>query len=196
MSAVKRIMKLLHQAEKRALDSSKTASQRRGLAQKTPQGKEKDGKGEEVFVKATGRAIEKALSVGRWFEKQEDKFGVRVNTGTVLVVDDVEEDEDVKQRVVEEGGRLRKQEGETTTTTDTSKQDASQEGPTTTTSAVSSMPLSTPSSASASASASASSISKSASKKRKRAANAAAEAELPETRTRWVNMVEVAVSLK
>lgn len=154
---------------------------------------EKDGKGEEVFVKATGRAIEKALSVGRWFEKQEDKFGVRVNTGTVLVVDDVEEDEDVKQRVVEEGGRLQKQEGETTTA-DTAKQDASQEGSTTTTSAVSSMPLSTPSSASASAPAS--SISKSASKKRKRAANAAAEAELPETRTRWVNMVEVAVSLK
>lgn len=176
MSAVKRVMKLLHHVEKRALDASGPSAS---------ENQEKKGKGaEEIFVKATGRAIEKALSVGRWFERDQDKFCVRVTTGTVLVVDDVEEDEGLKKRIVEEGERLQKQQPGA----DKSEQGESQEhsggiG------ATSSLPLSTPSSSTPG-------VSKSASKKRKRAANAVTSDELPETRTRWVNMVEIAVSLK
>lgn len=188
MSAVKRALKLLRQAEKRALDASgatKATADRRNPASvvgDTDNNKEKD-RGEEVFVKATGRAIEKALSVGRWFERDEEKFCVRVNTGSVLVVDDVEEDEETKRRVVEEGAKVQKSEGES----------QGEDGATS-----SSVPLSASASASAStpAPSSAPSVSKSASRKRKRAACAAAESELPETRTRWVNMVEIAVSLK
>ena len=177
MSAVKRALKLLRQAEKRALDASgatKATADRRNPASgmgNTDNNKGKDRGGEEVFVKATGRAIEKALSVGRWFERDEEKFCVRVSTGSVLAVDDVEEDEELKKRVVEEGGKVQKPEGES----------QGEDG------ATSSAPLSASSTPS---------VSKSASRKRKRAACAAAESKLPETRTRWVNMVEIAVSLK
>ncbi|RMJ27406.1 hypothetical protein PHISP_01722 [Aspergillus sp. HF37] len=187
MSAVKRALKLLRQAEKRALDASGAmkAADRRNPASGVgnTDDKEKD-RGEEVFVKATGRAIEKALSVGRWFERDEEKFCVRINTGSVLVVDDVEEDEETKRRVVEEGAKVQKSESES---------QGGEDGATS-----SSAPLSASVSASAStpAPSSAPSVSKSASRKRKRAACAAGESELPETRTRWVNMVEIAVSLK
>lgn len=187
MSAVKRALKLLRQAEKRALDASgatkATADRRNPASGMGDTDNNKKDRGEEVFVKATGRAIEKALSVSRWFERDEKKFFVRVNTGSVLVVDDVEEDEETKRRVVEEGAKVQKPEGES----------QGEDGATS-----SSVPLSASASASAStpAPSSASSVSKSASRKRKRAACAAAESELPETRTRWVNMVEIAVSLK
>ena len=44
--------------------------------------------GEEVVVKATGKAIERALQVAVWFQGQEDVL-VRVRTGSVGAVDDV-----------------------------------------------------------------------------------------------------------
>ncbi|PSN70430.1 hypothetical protein BS50DRAFT_312430 [Corynespora cassiicola Philippines] len=50
--------------------------------------------GEEVYVKATGRAIPRALEVGNWFQGEDD-CRVRVEMGSVRAVDDVE---------VEEGG--------------------------------------------------------------------------------------------
>lgn len=191
MSAVKRVLKLLRHAEKRALDASGPVKalggrERRNAASgmgKAQEDKKMKNAGEEVFVKATGRAIEKALSVGRWFERDEE-FCVRVSTGSVLVVDDVEEDEEVKKKVVEAGKEVLKPEGES--------QSQGGEGSATS----SSMPLSATASAATPAPSSTPTVSKSASKKRKRAACAAASSELPETRTRWVNMVEIAVSLK
>ena len=50
--------------------------------------------GETVVLKASGRAIERVLSLGLYFQGQGDLW-VRVRTGSVGVVDDV---------VVEEGG--------------------------------------------------------------------------------------------
>ncbi|KAA8647238.1 hypothetical protein EYZ11_004741 [Aspergillus tanneri] len=170
MSSVKRVQKLLRQAEKRAtasvLHPSKNSRQRdqQRLAQLARAGEQLSR--EEVFVKATGRAMEKALSVGRWFEERSDEYVVRVKTGNVLVVDDVVEDEEEKKKVLEEAEKLR---AELHAQPDA---DADADGK---------------------------KISKSATKKRKRAANAAAsidDSELPETRTRWVNMVEIAVALK
>lgn len=118
-------------------------------------------KREEVFVKATGRAIEKALNVAKWFEEKETEYTVRVNTGSVVVVDDIVEDEEMKAK--EEQKRQRQEEQ-----TPTDQGDAASK-----------------------------SESKSAAKKRKRQAAAAEDdAELPESRTRWIKMVEVAVSLK
>lgn len=128
-------------------------------------------KKEEVFVKGTGRAIEKVLSMGRWFEARGEEYSVRSKTGCVLVVDDVVEGE----------GSAEKKEGECESGVDLSTQSQS----------------TAPGSATTATNSSAQSTAKSASKKRKRTANAVSEdAELPETRTRWVNMVEVAVSLK
>ncbi|PLB40902.1 ribonuclease P subunit p20 family protein [Aspergillus candidus] len=184
MAAVKRVQKLLRQAEKRATASVDLANARKRNQQRLamvgprageeqgPEGEGQKGKGkgkEEVFVKATGRAMEKALAVGKWFEeKGGEEFAVRVSTGSVLVVDDVEEEEGEKRGVVSEGER-----GEDDAATGV---DA---GPSTTESTGR----------------------KEGGKKNKRKrtadpAAAAEDAELPETRTRWVNMVEVAVSLK
>ena len=50
-------------------------------------GKEK-GKGEEVVLKATGKAIEKLLRVAVYLQAQED-VEVRVRTASVGAVDDV-----------------------------------------------------------------------------------------------------------
>lgn len=174
MSAVKRVQKLLRQAEKRALDaleiSDPKLSDRARLARLEEGVAKEQEKREEVFVKGTGRAIEKVLSVGRWFEGREEEYAVRVRTGCVLVVDDV----------VDEGPKEEKGQGEI----------ADKKG----------LGLSTQSQSTGTASttSSAQPVSKSALKKRKRAANPAPEGddELPETRTRWVNMVEVAVSMK
>jgi ribonuclease P/MRP protein subunit POP7 len=59
---------------------------------------------EQVFIKATGRAIEKALSVGRWLEQRQDEYAVQTKAGSVMVVDDILEDEEakVKERQREE----------------------------------------------------------------------------------------------
>lgn len=180
MSAVKRVQKLLRQAEKRAtaavnLSSSKTTD-RQKLAE-VARGQQQLSE-EAVFVKATGRAIEKALSVGRWFEERGNEYAVRVKTGSVLVVDDIEEDEEAKRKAIVEAERVLQQEQAQ------KKEDEKDDG----------QPA-----ADQSVDAPAQPVSKSETKKRKRAANVLASAsseELPETRTRWVNMVEIAVTLK
>lgn len=57
------------------------------------EGKKKDGiageRGEEVYVKATGRAIERALKIGVYFQGESD-CSVRVEMGSVMAVDDIE----------------------------------------------------------------------------------------------------------
>lgn len=175
MSAVKRVQKLLRQAEKRAMASLDLGSKKKTEKQKLAQlaaGHDalRKGKGEEeVFVKATGRAMEKALAVGRWFETREAEYVTRVKTGCVLVVDDVVEDEEMRGRVIAEGERVGEEEKEKQQQQQQEDKDAE----------------TTP----------APSVSKSAAKKRKRAANAESE-ELPESRTRWVNVVEIAVTYK
>jgi ribonuclease P/MRP protein subunit POP7 len=159
MSAVKRIQKLLLQAEKRATANINLEDTRKNEKKTLAELANISSKREEVFVKATGRAIERALNVGKWFEEKETEFSVRVKTGSVIVVDDVVEDEEKKEKEAKK--RQRREE--------------EQSNP-------------------------CASETKSAAKKRKRqAAEDAAvdpDADLPESRTRWVKMVEVAVSLK
>ncbi|PLN80695.1 Rpp20 subunit of nuclear RNase MRP and P-domain-containing protein [Aspergillus taichungensis] len=171
MAAVKRVQKLLRQAEKRATASVDHANARKRnqqrLALVVPRAGEEEQQQkqkEEVFVKATGRAMEKALAVGRWFEeKGGEEFAVRVSTGSVLVVDDVEEDEGAKRG--EDGSAAGAGTGADSSATGSTGQKEEEKKK----------------------------------RRRKRTADAVAAAEdveLPETRTRWVNMVEVAVSLK
>ncbi|CAI7614926.1 unnamed protein product [Penicillium viridicatum] len=161
MSAVKRVQKLLLQAEKRATANINLEDTRKNEKQILEELSKVSEKREEVFVKATGRAIEKALNVAKWFEEKGTEYTVCVNTGSVLVVDDIVEDEEMKAK--EEQKRQRQEEQ-----TPTDQGDAASKPE-----------------------------SKSAAKKRKRQAAAAEDdAELPESRTRWIKMVEVAVSLK
>lgn len=171
MSAAKRVQKLLRHAEKRAtagvdLGNSKI-SEKENLARLAKS--QETLKKEEVFIKATGRAIEKALSIGRWFEQKEEEYSVRVKTGTVLVVDDIVEDEAAKTREME-------------------KEEKSKEAGGNQSAAVGNAPLSESKAA----------PSEQPSKKRKRRAKApvSGDTELPESRTRWVNMVEIAITLK
>ncbi|KAL4785900.1 Rpp20 subunit of nuclear RNase MRP and P-domain-containing protein [Aspergillus varians] len=224
MSAVKRVQKLLRHAEKRATASvsaavsgkSKNAQQKRMQGGQNQQekllaalarGEEREQlSGEEVFVKATGRAMKVALRVGRWFESggREAEYKVRVCTGSVLVVDDVEEDEGVKEGLLKEAERVKGDVqvdsgdtgGDETTMLTTVTTTTTGAGNTTTVSENTGEPTTTETTITDNVPAP---LSKSALRKRKRAAGLAAtlaETELPETRTRWVNSVEVAVSLK
>ncbi|KAJ5551113.1 hypothetical protein N7535_000944 [Penicillium sp. DV-2018c] len=171
MSAVKRTQKLLLQAEKRATANINLEDSRKTEKQILDELSKVSEKREKVLVKATGRAVEKALNIAKWFEEKEAEYIVRVETGSVLVVDDIVEDEEKKQK--EEQKRQREKEREVDVTGETGETgEGNQESK---------------------------SESKSDAKKRKRqtaAAAAADDGELPESRTRWIKMVEVAVSLK
>lgn len=162
MSAVKRVQKLLRQAEKRATAKISLEDTRKTEKQKLAELAAAAEQREEVFVKATGRAIEKVLNVGKWFEEKEAEYTVRVKTGSVLVVDDVVEDQEQKEKFEKKQQRL--EEGKSAE----SGKAKTEQG-----------------------------LAKSALKKRKRKApGASGDDELPETRTRWIKMVEIAVSLK
>ncbi|PGH09884.1 hypothetical protein AJ79_05611 [Helicocarpus griseus UAMH5409] len=176
MSAAKRVQKLLKQAERRAsakIDISEKISEKQKLAKFAESTEEL--KKEEVFIKATGRAIEKAMSIGKWFEEKED-YAIRVNTGAVMVVDDIVEDEELRRKEEKKEKKEKKKEtgsdvsmdmqagGVDVQTTDAGEQAQS----------------------------------KTTTKERKRRGKEAVDAngDLLESRTRWVNMVEIAVTLK
>ncbi|CAG8212789.1 unnamed protein product [Penicillium salamii] len=161
MSAVKRVQKLLIQAEKRATANISLEDTRKSEQQILEELSKVSEKREEVFVKATGRAIEKALNVGKWFEEKATQYVVRIKTGSVLVVDDVVEDEEKKQKEQQKQQQSEKQ---------------SQSGPSTDPSKTESQSTAT--------------------KRKHQDDPAESEDELPESRTRWIKMVEVAVTLK
>ncbi|KAL4751570.1 hypothetical protein BDW72DRAFT_202948 [Aspergillus terricola var. indicus] len=246
MSAVKRAQKLLLHAEKRATTSLANKNSRNKYGGKNAPQKKLGEQGqtqqeqliaamargedremlekEEVFVKATGKAMKTALRVGRWFGShgREEEYKVRVSTGAVLVVDDVDEDEMSKEgflRSVEKNtkGKMAEAEaGATDVDVDVDAQGAarahSEDDATlmTTTTAIEADDTtimteteagkpSEPTDATTKPKTEPKPLSKSALRKRKRTARLAAslaETELPETRTRWVNSVEVAVSLR
>jgi ribonuclease P/MRP protein subunit POP7 len=58
-----------------------------------------NGKGEQVYLKATGRAIPRALEMGLHFQAEEDCW-VKVEMGNVSAIDDIE----VKSRTAEDEG--------------------------------------------------------------------------------------------
>lgn len=159
MSAVKRVQKLLLQAEKRATANISLEDSRKSEQQILEELSKVSEKREEVFVKATGRAIEKALNVGKWFEEKTTRYTVRTNTGSVIVVDDVVEDEEKKEREQQKRKRVEEQSqpGQSDDTPKTDSQSA---------------------------------------KRKHQTESAESDSELPESRTRWIKMVEVAVTLK
>ncbi|KAJ5735131.1 uncharacterized protein N7483_000256 [Penicillium malachiteum] len=167
MSAVKRVQKLLRHAEKRATANINLEDTRKTEQQKLAELAKAAENREEIFIKATGRAIEKALKVGKWFEEKQTEYAVRVKTGSVLVVDDIVEDEGKKERDAEKKQRQEKKNQNAGEDANPEKQDKE---------------------------------TKAQAKKRKREepieADDVDDAELPETRTRWIKMVEVTVSLK
>lgn len=92
ISAVKRVRKLMAQAEKRAIGKVSLLDKDQGRSdkQKLQSVAAKPANPECVYLRATGRAIEKGLSLALYFQNQQD-CNVRLKTGTVGTVDDIVE---------------------------------------------------------------------------------------------------------
>lgn len=193
MSAVKRVKKLLLHVEKRATQSVDMIKRgdKEGL-KRLADASDKLGKDrEEVLVKASGKAMAKAISVGEWFSNKEKDVpcNVEVRSSNVSVVDDiVEVDREESDGEIEaEESTTSLQAGETTMELfgDTSKASddpipAQQQAQSTNTDTKPSAEMN-------------SSKRRRRRRKRKRQYD---EDDLPEQRLRWVKTVEVAISLK
>ncbi|KAF2103997.1 hypothetical protein NA57DRAFT_70209 [Rhizodiscina lignyota] len=90
MSAVKRVRKLLVLADRRAVQSKlhKMDAPPKDKIMAAATATLDRSEQEEVWIKATGRSIEKALGLAVWFQGQ-DEYKVRMQTGSVWAVDDV-----------------------------------------------------------------------------------------------------------
>jgi ribonuclease P/MRP protein subunit POP7 len=88
ISTTKRIRKYLAEIDKRDMGKVSLLEAGDDREKVRRAGKGRDGGGEEVLVKATGKAIEKALQVALHFQGQED-CTVNLRTGSVGAVDDV-----------------------------------------------------------------------------------------------------------
>ncbi|CAO1600082.1 hypothetical protein XANCAGTX0491_003787 [Xanthoria calcicola] len=95
ISAVKRVRKLLDLIDKRAVGKVDLGDGRKGKQTLGALGEVDPASGkepEEVILKATNRAIEKALGLAVFFQGQDD-VRVRLRTGSVGAVDDIVVDE-------------------------------------------------------------------------------------------------------
>jgi ribonuclease P/MRP protein subunit POP7 len=123
MSAVKRVQKLLLQAEKRSAQSAsdQVSSRPKYSASSNDEitdiervasimAAEKYDR-DEIILKATGKAIAKALSLGLWFDEKVE-YAVRIETGTVGAIDDIVAPEDGDQTMKEDGDKTIKEDGE------------------------------------------------------------------------------------
>lgn len=113
MSAVKRVKRLLQSIEKRATQDVKLIDrgERAGMKKLAEAREQLVQDGEHVLVKASGRAMEQALRVGEWFRTKEPEMAckVEVRPGSVSVVDDIVEMEDVEEVDETEAVELPKQ---------------------------------------------------------------------------------------
>ena len=100
---VKRVRKLLAILDKRALGDVDLFAKSKDAAKLAQIASARSGQ-EEVVLKATARAIERALGVALFFQGQPD-YRVRFRTGTVGVVDDIVETSDRRGVAGEEAER-------------------------------------------------------------------------------------------
>lgn len=97
IATVKRVRKLLSHVEDRATPNLSLSANPRAALKTLRDAVEKshdskDGRGEEVTMKGTGKAIEKVLQLALYWQQQED-VRVQVRTGSVGAVDDIVEAE-------------------------------------------------------------------------------------------------------
>jgi ribonuclease P/MRP protein subunit POP7 len=187
MAAVKRAKGLLTHIEKRAMQDVDITRGKEGLKKLAAASEALGTNGEEVVVKASGRAIEQALKVGEWFKSKEGELAckVEVRTGSLQVVDDlveahgdeedgVEEVADCAETDVEfsnEGAAVISEDPQEATAPKTPPQEEGSEQ----------------------------NMEQKGKKRRKRAKRKRAvydKDDMPEARIRWINTVEVAISLK
>lgn len=119
MAAVKRVKKILREVERRAVQATTLGGGRGGKSRSMARDGGERGvaqgiakvnevlrrEREEVLVKASGRAMEQALHVAEWFRSKEKELlcDVVVRTGSVSVVDDIVDVEEVKDDAQNEG---------------------------------------------------------------------------------------------
>ena len=85
---MKRVRKLLSDIDKRALGKIDLNDESSDFARMQSVGQGRGKEGEKVYIKATGKAIERAIQLGVWFGEQED-CGVVVRTGSAGAIDDI-----------------------------------------------------------------------------------------------------------
>jgi ribonuclease P/MRP protein subunit POP7 len=117
--ALKRIRKLLSEISRREKQSLAATSKRqkpiatngrldnghveRDIADEVARG-EKEG--EKVYLKATGRAIPRALELGVQFQAEGEGYLVRVEMGSVKAVDDIEVKDTGEANAVDEQAEI------------------------------------------------------------------------------------------
>ena len=103
LSAVKRAEKLLHLSDKRVVQSATHLSKRNrrrgddeivGIAKEVEKQKKGVEKKEEVVLKGTGKAIAKVMELALWFQQRGEEYEIRLKTGSVGAVEDVEYEEE------------------------------------------------------------------------------------------------------
>ena len=93
VSALQRVKKLLHRIEQREIQSDLALSKHR-----RPAPRETKLESEPVFIKGTGKSIEKVLGLALALQKSD--LSVEIRTGTVAAVDDLVEDPDAAKTAV------------------------------------------------------------------------------------------------
>ena len=58
-----------------------------------------DESGEQVVLKGTGKAIQRVMELGLWFQQREE-YEIRLRTGSAAAIDDIEVDEDAPTAVL------------------------------------------------------------------------------------------------
>ena len=84
MSAFKRVDHLLRHVDKRAVQSTLSRTTKGRFCG----GRQENDEPEAIFIKATGKAIEKALSLAL-FMQDMPKFDIRIRTTSVDAIDDI-----------------------------------------------------------------------------------------------------------
>jgi len=108
VSAIKRVRKLLSETakrEKQSLSSQPGKLHAKQVEKAIADAAKLQGgvsKREEVYIKATGRAIPRALEIGNYFQTQSD-CKVMLSIGSVDVVDDIEIKSPKKEKDVKSG---------------------------------------------------------------------------------------------
>ena len=92
VSVVKRVRKLLSLIDKRAMGKINLVNSKGTDKQKLRALAKQEEVPEEVLLKATGKAVEKVLGLGLYFQGQDD-IRVRLRTGSAGAVDDIVEKE-------------------------------------------------------------------------------------------------------
>ena len=88
VSAVKRVRKLFSMIDKRTMKNVDLINGKSSDKANLQALSKQDKQPEEVFLKATGKAIEKALGLALYFQGQDD-VKVTLKTGSVGAVDDI-----------------------------------------------------------------------------------------------------------